>query len=57
MRGHVMHYHVDTSGRLAYMLPFVVMAGKRKFRPVVLSSAAKKAKNPMAYLEQPHGLF
>ena len=39
-----MQDHVNTSCRLAYFLSFNLMAGKRKFHPVVLSSASKKAK-------------
>jgi len=39
-----MREHVNTSWRLAYLKSFDLMAGKRKFRPLLLSSAAKKAK-------------
>ena len=44
MFDHVMRYHVNTSCRLAYLLSFNLMVGKRKFHLVVLSSASKKAK-------------
>ena len=44
MRDHMMRYHVNTSCRLAYLLLFDLMAGKGKFRSVVLSFAAEKAK-------------
>ena len=43
MHDHVMRYHVNTTCWLAYLLSFNLMAGKRKFHPVVLSSASKKA--------------
>jgi len=44
MHDHVRRYHVNTSCRLAYFLSVDLMAHKRKFRSVVLSSAAEKAK-------------
>ena len=44
MHDHMIRYHMNTSCRLAYLLSFNLMVGKRKFRLVVLSSASKKAK-------------
>ena len=55
MHDHVTHYHVTTSCRLANLLSFNLMAGKRKFHPVVLSSASKKAKKDRDKFRATHG--
>ena len=52
MHDHVIHYDVNTSCWLAYLLSFSLMAGKRKFRLVVLLSASKKAKRTVTNLGQ-----